>query len=88
MRELSSKRKERVERTRQRELEERVQEESKKNPPAVTPKKRAREDDNARPMAVGAHGVAKQDGTDNHNGMSLSCHLGWCHNVSLLCDRC
>ena len=72
MRELSHKRKERVERTRQREMEERANEERKKNL-AVTPKKRGREDDNnTRPPAVGAHGVARQDGTDGHTGKSFT----------------
>ena len=67
MRELSHKRKERMERTRQREMDERAAEERKKNT-AITPKKRGRDDDNTRPPAVGAHGVARQDGADNHGG--------------------
>jgi transcriptional adapter 3 len=66
MRELSQKRKERIERTRLREMEERAAEERKKNL-TVTPKKRAREDE-TRPLAVGAHGVARQDGVDVHTG--------------------
>lgn len=70
MRELSHKRKERTERTRQREMEERAAEERKKTL-AVTPKKRGREDE-TRPLAVGAHGVARQNGTDAHTGKSYS----------------
>lgn len=66
MRELSHKRKERTERNRQRELEERAADERKKNL-AVTPKKRGR-DEESRPLAVGAHGVARQDGVDVHTG--------------------
>lgn len=90
MRELSNKRKERVERSRQREVEGRALEERKKNPPAVTPKKRGREEENAnaRPMAVGAHGVAKQDGTVTHNGMSLSHHCGCWREFAACCDIC
>jgi transcriptional adapter 3 len=78
MRELSSKRKERVERARQREMEERAAEERKKNT-AVTPKKRGREDE-TRPPAVGAHGVARQDGTDGHAG-KLPCPSVTRHSI-------
>jgi transcriptional adapter 3 len=68
MRELSHKKKERVERARQREMEEQAAAaaERKKNL-TVTPKKRGREDE-TRPPAVGAHGVARQDGGDSHTG--------------------
>jgi transcriptional adapter 3 len=71
MRELSSKRKERAERTRQREIEMAEQEAAnarrKEVVVAVAPKKRSH-DGESRPLAVGAHGLAKQDGGDTHTG--------------------
>jgi transcriptional adapter 3 len=84
MRELSSKRKERTERTRLRELAEREAEERKKLL-SVTPKKRGREEE--RPLAVGAHGLARQDGVDVHTGElrpSLCVTKGKAWHLSLL----
>jgi transcriptional adapter 3 len=84
MRELSSKKKERVERSRQRErdqqeIAEREAEErrQKSKPVAITPVKR-KPDDEEPPLAVGAHRVARQDGaSDVHTGrcllLTLSC---------------
>jgi hypothetical protein len=76
MRELSSKTKDRAERTRLREIEnaEREAEERRKAIVSVTPKKRAHDED--RPLAVGAHGLARQDGGETHTGTwicSISC---------------
>jgi transcriptional adapter 3 len=66
IRELALRKKERVERDRRRDLEqakrdadERRMQQLKK---ASTPKKREREEE--RPLAIGAHGVARQDGRD------------------------
>jgi transcriptional adapter 3 len=78
MRELSSKKKERLERVRQRErdqqeIAEREAEERKVKPKpvtvTVTPSKREREDE--QPLAIGAHRIARQDGvSDVHTGKS------------------
>lgn len=71
MRELSGKRKERTERTRQREIEmaEKEAANARRKDPivAITPKKRSH-DGEARPLAVGAHGIARQDGGDTQTG--------------------
>jgi transcriptional adapter 3 len=69
MRELHSKKKERVERNRQREQQEIAEREAeeRRQKLKVTPKKREREEE--RPLAVGAHGIARQDGvSDVHTG--------------------
>lgn len=71
MRELARKRKERIEAEREREEQERLEEERRKREvKKVVPKKREREDDEdeTRPPTVGAHGLARQDGVDVHNG--------------------
>jgi hypothetical protein len=65
IRELAVKKKERAERDRQREAEREAEERRRKLKKA-TPKKRDREED--RPLAVGAHGLARQDGVDVHKG--------------------
>ncbi|KAF2435940.1 hypothetical protein EJ08DRAFT_604117 [Tothia fuscella] len=64
MRELHSKKKERVERNRQREQHEIAEREAeeRRQKLKVTPKKREREEE--RPLAVGAHGIARQDGAN------------------------
>lgn len=69
MRELSKKRKERVEEHRAREEEREREDERRKREMKKAAKKREREDEAAeaaRPPAVGAHGLASQDGTDAH----------------------
>lgn len=62
MRELATRKKERVERDRQREIEEAAklheEERRKQLKKTSTPKEKER------PLAVGAHGVARQDGRD------------------------
>lgn len=69
MRELARKRKERIEAEREREERERVEEERKRREvKTVTGKRKEREDadEETRPPAVGAHGLARQDGVDVH----------------------
>lgn len=69
MRELARKRKERIEAEREREEQERVEEERKRRElKKMTGKRKEREEaeDEARPPAVGAHGLARQDGIDVH----------------------
>jgi transcriptional adapter 3 len=84
LRELASKKKERVERTRQREqqaIAEQEAEERRQKLKPITPKKREREED--RPLAVGAHGIARQDGvSDVHTGKSICIPLT--SNISVL----
>lgn len=80
MRELSSKKKERTERTRQRDIEMAEQEAAnarrKEVIVAVTPKKRSH-DGESRPLAVGAHGLARQDGGDTQTGTTDIPLLRW-----------
>jgi len=74
MRELARKRKERIEAEREREERERMDEDRRKrDTKKVIGKKRDREEieDETRPPAVGARGVARQDGVDVHQGMPL-----------------
>lgn len=72
MRELSKKRKERVEEDRAREEEREREDERKRREvkKAAAAAKREWErdevDDNSRPPTVGAHGLARQDGVDAH----------------------
>lgn len=71
MRQLARKRKERVEFEREREERERMDEDRKRrDAKKVVGKKRDREEmeDEGRPPAVGAHGLARQDGVDVHMG--------------------
>ncbi|KAF2401785.1 hypothetical protein EJ06DRAFT_474922 [Trichodelitschia bisporula] len=65
IRELHMRRKERTERDRQRERMARDAEERRLTKARATPRKKDREE-MARPLAVGAHGVARQDGVDLH----------------------
>ncbi|PNS18217.1 hypothetical protein CAC42_7586 [Sphaceloma murrayae] len=69
MRQLARKRKERVEFEREREERERMDEDRKRrDAKKIVGKKRDREEmeDETRPPAVGAHGLARQDGVDVH----------------------
>ncbi|KAF4550609.1 Histone acetyltransferases subunit 3-like protein [Elsinoe fawcettii] len=69
MRQLARKRKERVELEREREERERMDEDRRRrDAKKIVGKKRDREemDDETRPPAVGAHGLARQDGVDVH----------------------
>lgn len=68
MRELARKRKERIEAERHRDERERLDEERRKREKKMNSKKRDREEmeDETRPPAVGAHGLARQDGVDVH----------------------
>ena len=66
LRETAAKKKERSERDVIRQQEERELEERRAKMKKVTPKKREREEE--RPPAVGAHGLARQDGMDLHKG--------------------
>jgi len=78
MRELSRKRKERIEAERERDERERMDEERRKRDnKKLIGKKRDREeaDDKTRPPAVGARGLAPQDGVDVHMGESLKVSL-------------
>jgi len=72
MRELARKRKERIEAERERDERERMDEERRKRDnKKLIGKKRDREEaaeDETRPPAVGAHGLARQDGVDVHMG--------------------
>lgn len=71
MRQLVRKRKDRQEAEREREEQERADEERKKRDlKKVAPKKRDRDEmeEDSRPPAVGAHGLARQDGVDVHKG--------------------
>ena len=71
MRELARRRKERVEQELERERERSEQEVSRK---VKTKRSQSRKDkDDERPLAVGAHGVARQDGGGTRTGM-LGCH--------------
>lgn len=74
MRELSKLRKERMEQQRERDRVSRENEERHKVKKAAKPKA-----DEERPLAVGAHGVARQDGVDVHKdkGTSLEWHNLW-----------
>lgn len=65
MRELSKKRKERLEQEREKERSDREAEERRAK---LKKEKRKRESQEERPPAVGAHGVARQDGVDVHKG--------------------
>lgn len=71
MRELARKRKERIEAEREEKERERLEEGRKKREvKKMVPKKREREEeDETRPPAVGAHGLARQDGVGVHTGM-------------------
>jgi len=72
MRELARKRKDRVEAEREKEERERMDEERRKrDTKKIIGKKRDREEaeDETRPPAVGARGVARQDGIDVHQGI-------------------
>ena len=74
MRELAKKRKERLEAERERDERERIEEERKKREvKKLIGKKREREDaeDETRPPTVGAHGLARQDGVDVHQGTHM-----------------
>lgn len=87
MRELHSKKKERVERNRQREQQEIVEREAeeRRQKLKVTPKKREREED--RPLAVGAHGIARQDGAgDVHTG-TFEHLINCCLHISAPLER-
>ncbi|KAF2222696.1 histone acetyltransferases subunit 3-domain-containing protein [Elsinoe ampelina] len=69
MRQLARKRKERVEFEREREERERMDEDRRRrDAKKIVGKKRDREEmeDETRPPAVGAHGLARQDGVDVH----------------------
>lgn len=70
MRGLARKRKERIEAERERDEMQRMEEEKQKREvKKLTGKKREREEeDETRPPAVGAHGLARQDGVDVHMG--------------------
>jgi transcriptional adapter 3 len=63
IRELRVKEKEREQRDRIREQEAREAEERRIKMKKATPKKREREEEH-RPLAIGAHGLARQDGAD------------------------
>ena len=63
IRELRAKEKEREQRDRIREQEAREAEERRIKMKKATPKKREREEE-IRPLAIGAHGLARQDGAD------------------------
>jgi len=63
IRELRAKEKEREQRDRIREQEAREAEERRIKMKKATPKKREREEE-VRPLAIGAHGLARQDGAD------------------------
>ncbi|KAJ9646319.1 Transcriptional regulator [Coniosporium tulheliwenetii] len=65
MRELSKKRKERIEQEREKERTDREAEEGRVK---LKKEKRKRETQEERPPAVGAHGLARQDGVDVHKG--------------------
>ncbi|KAF2200654.1 hypothetical protein GQ43DRAFT_441379 [Delitschia confertaspora ATCC 74209] len=65
LRELSRKRKERFDHERERETE-RVNRETEERKHKLKKVSRKREPEEDRPMAVGAHGVARQDGVDVH----------------------
>lgn len=70
MRELACRRKERAEQEREREREREhaeLEAEERKMKIRKIMKKKEKEDD--RPLAVGAHGVARQDGIDLHHGI-------------------
>ena len=75
LRELAKRKKERVEQERETEVAEQRQAEERKQKLKI--KSRKREPEEERPPAVGAHGVARQDGVDLHRGKYIS------HNVSL-----
>ena len=66
LRETAAKKKERAERDVLRQQEERELEGRRAKMKKVTPKKREREEE--RPPAIGAHGLARQDGMDLHKG--------------------
>ena len=71
MRQLAEKRKEHAHMERER--AEREDEERKQKPKRI-PKKTDKSEE--RPLAIGAHGVARQDGVDLHKGLSkLTCYL-------------
>lgn len=86
MRELSTKTKDRTERTRLRDIEMAEQEAAnarrKEVIVSVTPKKRSHDGD-SRPLAVGAHGLARQDGGDNQTGMCYLCESSMAWHSSL-----
>jgi transcriptional adapter 3 len=63
MRELASRKKERIERVRKRELEKAHREAEERR---LHQKKTATPKKEERPLAVGAHNVARQDGVDRH----------------------
>jgi transcriptional adapter 3 len=69
MRELASRKKERIERDRIRELEmaKREAEERRQH----IKKQQSTPKEKERPLAVGAHGVARQDGVDRHGEFSV-----------------
>lgn len=69
MRELSKMRKERIELERERDEQARIEEEKRKKDKKLNGKKKRTHDemeDETRPPAVGAHGLARQDGVDVH----------------------
>ena len=82
MRELSRKRKDRIEEDRAREERERDEERKKKDKErqkaaqALAKKKDEKDnttmDQASRPPAVGAHGLARQDGASTHKGLASS----------------
>jgi transcriptional adapter 3 len=72
MRELASRKKERIERDRIRDLEiakRDAEERRQQMKKATTPQKKEKEKE--RPLAVGAHGVARQDGVDRNGKLPL-----------------